>query len=95
MGLRAIRLLHDFEIGDKRLVVKVDSKTQGTLDEYVKKMFKEEHGKSPKPEEIEKGFITDALLKEDESVQEKINAILKDHEKELKSTEPTENIRRR
>lgn len=72
----------------------MDSKTQGTLDEYIKKLFKEECGKSPEPEDVEKGFMTDVLQREDESVQEKINAILKDHEKELKSTEPTDSRRR-
>jgi RNA recognition motif-containing protein len=33
-GLRAVRLLHDFEIGGKKLVVKVDAKTKVVLDEY-------------------------------------------------------------
>jgi hypothetical protein len=57
-------------------------------------MFKEECGKSPEPEDVEKGFMTDVLQREDEAVQEKINAILKEHEKELKSTEPTDSRRR-
>lgn len=33
-ALRAIRLLHDLEIGDKKLVVKVDAKTKVILDNY-------------------------------------------------------------
>lgn len=33
-GLRAIRLLHDMELGGKKLVVKVDAKTKTVLDEY-------------------------------------------------------------
>lgn len=33
-ALRAIRLLHDLEIGDKKLVVKVDAKTKLILDTY-------------------------------------------------------------
>nr|CAD7427223.1 unnamed protein product [Timema monikensis] len=33
-GLRAIRLLHDMQVGDKQLVVKVDAKTKTVLDEY-------------------------------------------------------------
>ncbi|XP_014783634.1 RNA-binding protein 25 [Octopus bimaculoides] len=35
--LRCIRLLNDFEIADKKLVVKVDAKTKTLLDEYEKK----------------------------------------------------------
>lgn len=33
-GLRAVRLLHDLMVGDKRLVAKVDAKTKLVLDEY-------------------------------------------------------------
>lgn len=33
-GLRAVRLLHDLMVYDKRLVAKVDAKTQAVLDEY-------------------------------------------------------------
>lgn len=38
-GLRAVRLLHDLMIGDKRLVAKVDAKTKIVLDEYKGKVF--------------------------------------------------------
>lgn len=33
-GLRAIRILHDMEIGNKKLVVKVDAKTKVVLDQF-------------------------------------------------------------
>lgn len=33
-GLRAVRLLHDLEVGDKKLVVKVDAKTSNLLEEF-------------------------------------------------------------
>jgi RNA-binding protein 25 len=33
-GLRAIRILHDMEIGNKKLVVKVDAKTKVALDQF-------------------------------------------------------------
>merc|ERR1719323_1241590 len=48
-ALRAIRILHDWEIGDKKLVVKVDAKTKGVLDEYRNSRIKELTGKSPPP----------------------------------------------
>ena len=35
--LRALRILHDFKLGDKNLVVKVDSKTRTDLLKYVLK----------------------------------------------------------
>jgi len=33
-GLRAVRLLHDLEVGEKKLVVKVDAKTNTIFDEF-------------------------------------------------------------
>lgn len=33
-ALRAIKILHDMEVGDKKLVVKVDAKAQETLDQF-------------------------------------------------------------
>ena len=35
--LRALRILHDFKLGEKNLVVKVDSKTRTDLLKYVLK----------------------------------------------------------
>ena len=33
-ALRAIRLLHDYEIADRKLVVKADAKTEKLIEEY-------------------------------------------------------------
>lgn len=38
-ALRAIRLLHDYEIASKKLVVKADSKTNEVLEEHKGKPF--------------------------------------------------------
>lgn len=35
--LRALRLLHDLQIGEKKLLVKVDAKTKAQLDEWKAK----------------------------------------------------------
>lgn len=35
--LRSLRLLHDLQIGDKNLLVKVDAKTKAQLDEWKAK----------------------------------------------------------
>ena len=47
-----VRILHDWEIAnDKALVVKVDPKTKGVLDEYKRQRVKEMTGKSPPKKE--------------------------------------------
>lgn len=38
-ALRAIRLLHDYEIAEKKLVVKADAKTKEVLDDYKGERF--------------------------------------------------------
>lgn len=35
--LRALRLLHELQVGDKKLLVKVDAKTKAQLDEWKAK----------------------------------------------------------
>ena len=35
--LRSLRLLHELQIGDKKLLVKVDAKTKAQLDEWKAK----------------------------------------------------------
>lgn len=35
--MRSLRLLHDLQIGDKNLLVKVDAKTKAQLDEWKAK----------------------------------------------------------
>ena len=35
--LRSLRLLHDLQIGDKNLLVKVDAKTKAQLDDWKAK----------------------------------------------------------
>ena len=39
-ALRAIRILHDWEIADKKLVVKVDAKTKDVLEDFKRKKRK-------------------------------------------------------
>ena len=73
--MRAVRLLNDFEIADKKLVVKVDPKTQEKLDEYLRS----------------KGIIgkeLDEQTKEEDSIiLSQLQTVLKEHEIEL-SKEP-------
>merc|ERR1719225_1675329 len=55
-GLRAIRLLNEFTIADKALVVKVDAKTRKILEEYVTERIQKsgDEVEIPKEDEIEK-----------------------------------------
>lgn len=68
-AMRAIRLLHNYEIADKKLIVRVDAKTQEKLDEYRKN---EQRSQS---EEDEK--------EEDRIIRGHLYTILKEHEIEL------------
>lgn len=52
--LRCIRLLNDWQIADKRLVVKVDAKTKTLLDEYRKKKKAQESAVQPQDKEKDK-----------------------------------------
>lgn len=73
--MRAIRLLNDYEIADKKLVVKVDSKAQEKLDEYNK-------AKGVKSDEL-----NEQTKHEDQIILSQIQGVLKEHEIEL-SREP-------
>ncbi|GFY67867.1 RNA-binding protein 25 [Trichonephila inaurata madagascariensis] len=78
-ALRAMRLLHDYEIGDKKLVVKVDGKTKEKLDEYKanklsKAQEEDEKDKEEKDSNKEEGEASDDAL--DEHTKQRDNAIL-------------------
>ena len=97
-ALRAIRILHDWEVGDKKLVVKVDAKTKDVLDEYRKKRIRAITGKSPPPDNDDKdsnekqdAIFMDADVKhEDRMTQDRIKAILHDHDQEMANYIPPE-----
>jgi len=84
-GLRSIRVLSGYQIGDKKLLVKVDSKTRAQLDKYKeqKKIEKEVlAGSNLNDYDIE----TDAETKsQDEVVETEIGKLLRDHMNELDS----------
>ena len=71
-ALRAIRILHDFNVGDKKLVVKVDAKTKTLLDEYKKKRRKNATGKSPTTEENEADFMDDEVRHADKMTSDQV-----------------------
>ena len=94
-GMRAIRILHDWDLaGDKTLVVKVDPKTKGVLDEYKRARVKEMTGKSPPPpqegENADKddSYMDGPMRQEDAMTRDRIRAILNDHSKEMNAYVP-------
>ncbi|KAK2707802.1 RNA-binding protein 25-like isoform X2 [Artemia franciscana] len=82
-ALRAIRVLHDWQIMDKKLVVKVDAKTKTLLEEFKTKRVKEDQARSPKKEEevtSEDPFFTEEMKREDEQVMRMVRKIVRDNE---------------
>merc|ERR1712088_1104384 len=82
-ALRAIRLLHDWEVADKKLVVKVDAKTKDVLEDFKKKKRKallgEEKEKQADQDHVkESEYVDPAMKKEDETTKERIKTIIKD-----------------
>lgn len=86
-ALRAVRLLHDLDVGGKKLVVKVDAKTKAQLDEYKK----EERKKQRKPEiELKEGeefedrdYLDDNMRRIDMASRDKVYNIIDDYEEEM------------
>nr|XP_027199429.1 RNA-binding protein 25-like [Dermatophagoides pteronyssinus] len=73
-AMRAIRLLHEFTISDKKLIVKADAKTQEKLDEYNKNIKSGDGDKND-------------LDEEDKIIKGQLLYVLREHEIEL-SKEP-------
>lgn len=82
-----MRLLHDLDVGGKKLVVKVDAKTKVQLDDYKK----EERKKQKRPdldlkegEEMEeKDYLDDSMKRIDSAAHDKIYNIIEDFEEEM------------
>jgi len=88
-GLRSIRLLHNWTIADKTLVVKVDAKTQKVLDGYKADRLKKMGGKSPAADTPDNDDYLDEDMKyEDGLARDRIAQILQDHSKEIESYVP-------
>ena len=90
-GLRAMRLLNNFNIADKDLVVKVDSKTRKILEEYISERIKKagDETEVPKEDEIE-NYEDEDIKYEDGLTRDRIQQILVDHAKEIESYIPKE-----
>ena len=87
-GLRSIRLLNDYSIADKSLVVKVDAKTKKILDEYLTERIKKNNDDCKDLEE----YMDEDMKYEDNLALERIKQIIQDHQKEIDSYVPKEGI---
>lgn len=90
-GLRAMRLLNNFNIADKDLVVKVDAKTRKILEEYLSDRIKKggDELEVPKEDEIE-NYEDEDIKYEDGLTRDRIQQILADHAQEIESYIPKE-----
>ncbi|KAK9881569.1 hypothetical protein WA026_016444 [Henosepilachna vigintioctopunctata] len=84
-GLRAVRILHDLMVGDKRLVAKVDAKTKTVLDEYKAERRRKEKG-SPLQDEQE-DELDDETVAMDQHALHRIKDILAEYEEEMNNYE--------
>jgi len=91
-GTRSIRLLNGFNIADKSLVVKVDAKTKKVLDEYITERIKKNGDTVPTEAEKLDEYLDDDMKYEDNLATERINQIIKDHQKEIDSYVPKEGV---
>ena len=87
-ALRAIGILHDWEIADKRLVVKVDAKTKDVLDDFKRKKRKallgeEKDAKADQDNVTESEYVDKGMKKEDDLTRERIRSIIKEHSKDM------------
>ena len=87
-ALRAIRILHDWEIADKKLVVKVDAKTKDVLDDFKRKKRKallgeEKDAKADQGNVTESEYVDSTMKKEDDLTRERIRSIIKEHSKDM------------
>ncbi|KAG8040476.1 hypothetical protein G9C98_002472 [Cotesia typhae] len=103
-GLRAVRLLHDMEIGTKRLVVKVDAKTKVVLDQFkAERRKKLKGGQSPlqdeTPSENADGDDSDDYMDEgmrvvDQDALTRIAHIIKEHAAEIETAQAATDARK-
>ncbi|XP_030626823.1 RNA-binding protein 25 [Chanos chanos] len=88
--LRALRLLHELQIGDKKLLVKVDAKTKAQLDEWKAKK-KSANGEAKvedgaKEEEDEEEVLDEETKRRDQIVKGAIDGLIREYASELNAT---------
>ncbi|CAL8317803.1 unnamed protein product [Merluccius merluccius] len=94
--LRALRLLHDLQIGDKNLLVKVDAKTKAQLDEWkAKKKASNGTGKAEGTDEEKDEELDEETKKKDQMVKGAIDALIQENASELNAPSQDDESNRR
>ncbi|XP_012679210.1 RNA-binding protein 25 isoform X2 [Clupea harengus] len=85
--LRSLRLLHELQIGDKKLLVKVDAKTKAQLDEWKAKKRNANGAAKPedgaKDEEDEEESLDEDTKRRDQIVKGAIESLIREYSSEL------------
>ncbi|KAM4529737.1 RNA-binding protein 25b isoform 3-T3 [Fundulus diaphanus] len=95
--LRALRLLHDLQIGDKNLLVKVDAKTKAQLDEWKAKR-KTANGQNNKAEDgvaEEEEVLDEETKRRDQVVKDAIDGLMREYAVELNAPSQDDDANRR
>ncbi|XP_034018025.1 RNA-binding protein 25b [Thalassophryne amazonica] len=93
--LRALRLLHDLQIGDKNLLVKVDAKTKAQLDEWkAKKKTANEKEKAEDGADDEE-VLDEETKKKDQIVKGAIDGLMREYAAELNAPQDDESQRKK
>lgn len=107
--LRALRLLHDFKLGDKNLVVKVDSKTRTDLLKYLTRKKRAKQNLPIDDDTIDKEVaelkekdggtgalsqeIDSDMKAEDDDIMEGVSTLVRENIEVLSSTQPSDDVR--
>ncbi|MBN3298822.1 RBM25 protein, partial [Amia calva] len=81
--LRALRLLHELQIGDKKLLVKVDAKTKAQLDEWKAKKRSSNGNAKPNDNAEEEEELDDETKRRDQIVKGAIEGLIREYSSEL------------
>uniref|UniRef100_A0A9J7XP04 RNA binding motif protein 25b n=1 Tax=Cyprinus carpio carpio TaxID=630221 RepID=A0A9J7XP04_CYPCA len=97
--LRSLRLLHELQIGEKKLLVKVDAKTKAQLDEWkAKKKSTSENGNGKAEDgagEEEEEVLDEETKKRDQIVKGAIDGLIREYSSELNATSQDDESSRR
>ncbi|CAJ0963104.1 unnamed protein product [Ranitomeya imitator] len=81
--LRALRLLHDLQIGEKKLLVKVDAKTKAQLDEWKASRRSSNGNARPEPTGDEDDDLDEETKRRDAIFRSSIDVLIKEYASEL------------
>ncbi|XP_026197017.1 RNA-binding protein 25b isoform X2 [Anabas testudineus] len=93
--LRALRLLHDLQIGDKNLLVKVDAKTKAQLDEWKAKKKTANGNKKTEGGDDEEEVLDEETKKKDQIIKGAIDGLMREYAAELNAPSQDEDSQRR